>query len=223
MFELGDPPDYEPGPDDSIAARAQRSGLDAHDLFIDLLLGDEGRALLYVPFLNYFNGNLDAAAEMIAHPHTVPGLSDGGAHVGTICDASFPTSLLTHWGRDPVRGARNLRSRTWFSARAEPRPRPSGCSIAGCWHLAIKPTSTSSTSKTSYLPHLPWCTTSLPVVNGSFKAHWGTCTPSSPASRPIPTVSPLAVSPAASYAVNSRSPDRRHRDEHHPSDPRGPV
>jgi len=104
IFELGDPPDYEPGPDASIAARAQRAGLDADDLFIDLLLGDEGRALLYTPFLNYFDGNLDAAAEMIGHPHTVPGLSDGGAHVGTICDASFPTSLLTHWGRDRGRG-----------------------------------------------------------------------------------------------------------------------
>ena len=35
-----------------------------------------------------------------------PGLSDGGAHVGTICDASFPTTLLTHWGRDRTRGER---------------------------------------------------------------------------------------------------------------------
>lgn len=104
IFELTDPPDYEPQPDASIAARAHRAGLDAHDLYIDLLLGEEGRALLYLPFLNYFDGNLDAAAEMIAHPHTVPGLSDGGAHVGTICDASFPTSLLTHWGRDRRQG-----------------------------------------------------------------------------------------------------------------------
>ena len=65
-----------------------------------------GTALLYLPFLNYADGNLDAVGEMLQHPHTVPGLGDGGAHVGTICDGSFPTTLLTHWGRDRDRGPR---------------------------------------------------------------------------------------------------------------------
>ena len=59
-----------------------------------------------MPILNYADGNLDAVGEMLAHPHTVPGLSDGGAHVGTICDGSFPTTLLMHWGRDRTRGER---------------------------------------------------------------------------------------------------------------------
>jgi N-acyl-D-aspartate/D-glutamate deacylase len=106
VFALGDPPDYEPGPDDSVAARASRSGVDPVSLYVDLLLADEGRALLYTPFLNYADGNLDAAAELIAHPRTVAGLGDGGAHVGTICDASFPTTLLAHWARDRTHGAR---------------------------------------------------------------------------------------------------------------------
>jgi N-acyl-D-aspartate/D-glutamate deacylase len=54
--------------------------------------------------LNYDDGNLDAAGEMLAHEHTVVGLGDGGAHVGTICDASFPTTLLALWGRDRDHG-----------------------------------------------------------------------------------------------------------------------
>jgi N-acyl-D-aspartate/D-glutamate deacylase len=108
MFELGDPPDYEPDASTSIAARAAREGCEPLDLAYDLLLGDGGRAFLYVPILNYADGDLDAAGEMLAHSNTVVGLGDGGAHVGTICDASFPTTLLTLWGRDRDHGRLDL-------------------------------------------------------------------------------------------------------------------
>jgi N-acyl-D-aspartate/D-glutamate deacylase len=108
MFELGDPPDYEPDPSTSIAARAEREGREAIDLAYDLVIQDEGRTFLYGPIINWFDGNLDAVGAMLAHEHTVPGLSDGGAHVGTICDASFPTTLLSYWGRDRDEGRIDL-------------------------------------------------------------------------------------------------------------------
>jgi N-acyl-D-aspartate/D-glutamate deacylase len=104
MFELADPPNYEPPESENIDARATRAGVDANELMYDLLLQDDGKAMVYVPFANYVNGSLDAVGEMLAHPYTVPGLSDGGAHVGTICDGSFPTTLLRMWGRDRASG-----------------------------------------------------------------------------------------------------------------------
>ncbi len=106
VYELGEQPEYEPDPSMSLQARAAHDGVEPDELLYDLLLGAGGTALLYVPILNYADGNLDAVGEMLAHPHTVPGLSDGGAHVGTICDGSFPTTLLMHWGRDRTRGER---------------------------------------------------------------------------------------------------------------------
>ena len=69
-------------------------------LALDLLSENDGRNFLYTPFLNYAEGNLDACGEMLAHPDTVFGLGDGGAHVGMIADASFPTYFLSHWARD---------------------------------------------------------------------------------------------------------------------------
>ncbi len=123
MFVLGDPPDYEQGPERSLAAQAQRQGTTPQALAYDILLEQEGAALLYTPFLNYAEFSLDPSLEMMRHPHTVLGLGDGGAHVGMICDGSFPTSMLTHWTRDRTRGdqlslAEAVRAQTWDTARA---------------------------------------------------------------------------------------------------------
>ncbi|UFZ02846.1 amidohydrolase family protein [Bradyrhizobium ontarionense] len=104
MYLLGDPPDYEQPPENSLGAQARARGCRPEEIAYDAMLSDQGRGMLYVPFLNYSDGNLDATYEMLRNPQSVPGLSDGGAHCGIICDASFPTYLLTHWTRDRRRG-----------------------------------------------------------------------------------------------------------------------
>jgi N-acyl-D-aspartate/D-glutamate deacylase len=108
MHELEAFPDYEPSPGTSILARAQREGRTPEDVAYDILVKDHGRGLIYQPFSNYAYGNLDAVREMLTHEHTLPGLGDGGAHVGSICDSSFPSTLLQHWVRDRPRGRLSL-------------------------------------------------------------------------------------------------------------------
>jgi N-acyl-D-aspartate/D-glutamate deacylase len=100
LFPFGNPPIYEPEAQTSIEAQAQRLGRTADDLAYELILQDDGRAFLYTPFANYRHGNLDACREMMEDPNTVIGLGDGGAHVGMISDASFPTFLMTHWSKE---------------------------------------------------------------------------------------------------------------------------
>jgi len=106
MFLLGDPPDYEQPFEQSIAARAQRLGVTPEEFVYDAMLEHEGRNNLYVTLCNYEHGSLDSSLAMMRHAGAVLGLGDGGAHCGTICDASYPTFMLTHWVRDRTRGER---------------------------------------------------------------------------------------------------------------------
>ena len=104
MFPLGDPPQYEPGPEESLAAIAEREGKQPRELAFELLMENGGKGLIYLPLLGYADGDLEAIREMMMHPRSVFSLSDGGAHCGLIADASIPTYLLTHWVRDRTRG-----------------------------------------------------------------------------------------------------------------------
>ncbi len=100
MFPFGDPPDYAPPREASIAGRAAREGRPAAEVAYDFLTGEGGTGFLFAPLTNYADFTLNASAECLRHPNAIVGLSDGGAHVGFISDASFPTFLLTYWGRD---------------------------------------------------------------------------------------------------------------------------
>jgi N-acyl-D-aspartate/D-glutamate deacylase len=104
MSPMADCPNYEPDYEDTVEALAKAAGVGPEQYALDHMLKNGGKGLLYLPFLNYTDGSLDPAHDMLLHEHTIPGLSDGGAHVGMICDGSFPTSNLTLFTRDRTRG-----------------------------------------------------------------------------------------------------------------------
>lgn len=119
MFPLTEQPNYAPSLMDSMLARAKQSGLPPLLAIYDFLAEGDGSNLLYFPIFNYNDGNLDVVAEMLQHPRALLGLSDAGAHVGTICDASFSSFLLTHWAN---RGRADARLRLpqivhWLTGR----------------------------------------------------------------------------------------------------------
>jgi len=106
MFELTDPPNYEPAPDQSLAAKAKAAGVAPEVLAYDLLMQDGGRRLLLQTAQNYAGYSLEPSLEMMRHKDSILGLGDGGAHCGIVCDASYPTTMLAYWSRDRLRGDR---------------------------------------------------------------------------------------------------------------------
>jgi N-acyl-D-aspartate/D-glutamate deacylase len=103
QYEMDPDFDYEPQADASIQVRAAAAGVSPEDYAYDLLCRDEGKGFIYLPLLNYADGNLDFLEALQASDDTVNSLSDGGAHCGTICDAASPTFMLQHWVRDRKR------------------------------------------------------------------------------------------------------------------------
>ena len=103
MYPLEDPPDYSPTPDQSFEALAAARGVSPEDFAYDRFLDSDGKALFLATLANFENARLDSVHEMLSHPNCVPGLGDGGAHYGAICDASYSTYLLKHFVRDGAR------------------------------------------------------------------------------------------------------------------------
>lgn len=104
MFPLGADLDYEPSVMRSFLVRARQRGCSALETLYDHLAEGDGTNLIYFPIFNYNDGSLEVVRRMLEHPRALAGLSDAGAHVGTVCDASFTTFMLTHWVRDRAEG-----------------------------------------------------------------------------------------------------------------------
>jgi len=104
QFILGDPPNYEPGKEDSITALAESKGVSELEVIYDEFLKNEGTNLVYACFTPYENHKLDFVERFYGLKSSVAGGSDGGAHCGLICDASMPTTNLSHWARDREAG-----------------------------------------------------------------------------------------------------------------------
>ncbi len=104
QYEMDPDFNYEPTAEESIAARAAAAGVSGDEYAYDLLCRDDGKGFIYLPILNYADGNLDFLEALQQSDDTVNSLSDGGAHCGTICDAASPTFMLQHWVRDRSRG-----------------------------------------------------------------------------------------------------------------------
>ena len=100
MFPLDANLNYEPNVMQSFLVRAKQRGITALEALYDHLAEGDGNNLIYFPIFNYNDGSLSAVRSMLEHPRALAGLSDAGAHVGTVCDASFTTFMLTHWVRD---------------------------------------------------------------------------------------------------------------------------
>jgi N-acyl-D-aspartate/D-glutamate deacylase len=104
FFVMGNPPDYEPGPQMSVAAISAREGRPPEEVAYDYMIEDG--QYLYFPVVNYVTGDHAPIHEMMNDPACLLGLSDGGAHCTSIVDAGMPSFMLSHWGRDRARGPR---------------------------------------------------------------------------------------------------------------------
>jgi N-acyl-D-amino-acid deacylase len=123
VFPLGENPNYEPGPEDSVAGIARARAMDSMEVMYDLLVANGGKELFYQPLGGYQSYSLELQKVLLEHPNVLFGLSDGGAHCGVIADAGMATFIMTYWGRDRTKGDKLelefiVKSLTWETAKA---------------------------------------------------------------------------------------------------------
>lgn len=106
LYPLGNPPNYEPAPEDSIAARAERAGISSGAFCYDLMMENDGKGVVYFPCFGYGANDLSRQVALLEEDSTVISLADTGAHCGVLCDASVPTQMLSYYVRDRERGHR---------------------------------------------------------------------------------------------------------------------
>ena len=106
LYPLGNPPNYEPAPEDSIAARAERAGISSAAFCYDLMMENDGKGVVYFPCFGYGANDLSRQVALLEEDSTVISLADTGAHCGVLCDASVPTQMLSYYVRDRKRGHR---------------------------------------------------------------------------------------------------------------------
>ncbi len=194
-YALGDPPDYEPGPERSLTAMAAAAGRPPLAVAYDAMLADKGRGLLYLPIPNYSEGSLEPARQMLLHPRSAAGLADGDAHCGVISDAGQPTFMLTHWTRDHSRGSGCPSSR-WCASRRPTPPPSTDWATGGRWCRASWPAATSSTTTRCGSATRTWWPTWPPADVGSTRRPPATSRRSSPVSPPSPLRRTRASGPA---------------------------
>ena len=97
MYRFGSPPNYNPKPKDSIESLAKADGITAAELAYEILLENEGNNFIYAPLVNYADHTFGVCQKMLEDKNAIMGLGDGGAHVGFILDAGYPTWLISYW------------------------------------------------------------------------------------------------------------------------------
>ena len=118
LYSMDESANYNFADKDNLMLKAEREGRPVQEVIYDALLEDDGHAILcrYSADLDTY---LEQTAGLFGQPLTIPGLGDGGAHYGMICDAAFTTYLLAQRvGKQGITLPQAIQSLTSLAARS---------------------------------------------------------------------------------------------------------